>query len=169
VALANSGCLVAAAGAAGGAAVGYAYYKGKVQQDYNATFEDTWAATHAALAELGMPVVSESRESATSGFIESRDADNDRVGISLESFPSPFPAEGVLTRLGVRVGTFGDYPLSDRIASQVGAHLVPRAAPAPPGAPSASPINVLPTQPFSPAAYPPQTAEPPLLKPNPGS
>src|SRR5438552_17316486 len=39
--LANSGCLLVAAGAAGGAAVGYAYYKGKIDETYAAAFNDS--------------------------------------------------------------------------------------------------------------------------------
>jgi Protein of unknown function (DUF3568) len=179
LALANGGCLVAAAGAAGGAAVGYAYYQGKVSQDFAATFEDTWAAAHTALAELGMPVEGETRESATTGSIDSRDADNNRVRIALESLTSPIPAEGILTRVGVRVGTFGDHPLSERVLSQVGAHLVPRAVAAPPGTPVLGPIQTSPSgtplsrttpgpvQAVSPAGFTPQTAEPPLLNPRP--
>jgi hypothetical protein len=176
LALANGGCLVAAAGAAGGAALGYAYYQGRINQDFNATFEDTWAAAHTALAELGMPVVGEMRESATTGFIDSRDADNNRVRISLESLTSPIPAEGVLTRVGVRVGTFGDHPLSERVLSQVGAHLVPRGVAGPPvQGPIQTPLPGTPVgrttpgpvQTVAPAGFAPQTAEPPLLSPRP--
>src|SRR6516162_4020560 len=47
--LSSNGCLWIAAGGMGGAAVGYAYYKGKVCGVYNACLADTWAATHTAL------------------------------------------------------------------------------------------------------------------------
>ena len=48
-ALMNAGCLAVAAGAAGGAAVGYAYFKGRVYENYDAGFNDTWAATETSL------------------------------------------------------------------------------------------------------------------------
>src|SRR5262245_8810999 len=57
--LANSGCLVVAAGAALGGAAGYAYYKGNVCRTYPARFEDVLAATRSSLNELGMPLLSE--------------------------------------------------------------------------------------------------------------
>ena len=58
-ALLPGGCLLVAAGAAGGAAVGYVYCKGKVCDTYAANFDDSWAATHTALAELALPVSKE--------------------------------------------------------------------------------------------------------------
>lgn len=142
--LASSGCLLAVAGVAGGAAAGYAYHRGKVGQEFQAGFPDTWAATHAALVELGMPIVSEEKQADT-GFIESRTAENDRVRIYLDSHTSKIPAEGTLTRVGIRVATFGDQPVSDRILYQIGAHLTPTPGGVPVSAPS------------------PQSGEPPLV------
>src|SRR5262245_26810524 len=87
LALASSGCLLMAAGAAGGAAVGYAYYKGKIAETYSAGFDDSWAATHTALAELGMPMLKEDH-TAQSGTIDTRTAEDDQVRISLEAVKS---------------------------------------------------------------------------------
>jgi hypothetical protein len=155
VALANSGCLLIAAGAAGGAALGYAYYQGKVVGDYTASFTDSWAACHTALAELGMPVTSEHNDGVT-GYVESRRADGDHVRIDLETEASQVPAEGALTRIGVRVATFGDRPLSERVLMQIGLHLAPAAEAAPPGA-TLGAIQAGATAPAQ------QTAPPPLL------
>jgi hypothetical protein len=170
VALANSGCLLATAGVAGGAVVGYAYCKGRVCETYNANCDDTWAATHTALVELGMPIVKEERKKSE-GFIESRTADGDRVRIYMENETSRIPAEGQICRVSVRVAAFGDRPVSDRILDQVGAHLAPAALP---GVPPPSPIvagGVIQTggsQSSSfPAGLPFQTAPPPLLPPEP--
>lgn len=171
LALANSGCLLVAAGAAGGAAMGYAYYKGKICQVYNAGFTDAWAATHTALADLGMPVVKE-EQNGTCGSIETRTSDGEHVRIHLENIVSKFPAEGSLTRICVRVATFGDPFVSDRVLDQVGAHLAPPGSIAPP--PGAAP-NWAPAQ-GQPETLPParvappatgvqQTAPPPLLPP----
>jgi hypothetical protein len=150
LALANGGCLLIAAGAAAGGAAGYAYYKGKVCNAYNADLANTRAAVHTALAELGMPVESE-EQSPDGGFLLSRTTDGDAVRINLEPATSPIPAENPLTRVSVRVATFGDQQISERVLFQVSAHLVPGAAP-----PVLGPVQ--------PAALAPnaKTAEPPL-------
>jgi hypothetical protein len=145
LALANSGCLMVAAGvAAGGAAAGgYAYYKGKVSREYVANLDDAWNACHMALADLAMPVVTEDR-SGSGATIDSRTADGAAVHISFDLENSRIPAEGNVTRVGVRVGTFsfGDQVVSERILDQIGTHLVPSNRTS--------------------AAGPPQTAPPPL-------
>src|SRR5207244_4276329 len=85
LALANSGCLVVAAGAAAaatGGAAGYVYVQGNVPQDYNASLEDVVRATQGALADLGMPVLRTGRETEHASF-ESRTADSETVQISL--------------------------------------------------------------------------------------
>src|SRR5262245_59008321 len=125
VALANSGCLAVliGAGAAGGAGVAYAYYQGNVTEDYHVRFEDSRAATRQALAELAMPIVEEKADQA-SEFIESRTTDGYAVRITLDMLAPRVPADGPLTRIGVRVGTFGDYAVSERVHRQIGAHLV---------------------------------------------
>src|SRR5207248_580608 len=122
--LVNSGCLLVAAGAAGGAAAGYAYVQGKLCDSYNAAFSDCWAATHTALTELGMPIESEEHEAST-GSIASRTADGERVRIHLKTLAAQIPADGQVTRVCVRVATFGDHPVSNRLLDQIGVHLAP--------------------------------------------
>jgi hypothetical protein len=157
LALANSGCLMVAAGvAAGGAAAGgYAYYKGKVSREYVANLDDAWNACHLALADLGMPVVTEDR-SGSSATMDSRTADGAAVHISFELENSRIPAEGNVTLVGVRVGTFsfGDQVVSERILDQIGRHLVPgyRTSAAVPPQTAPPPL----------AATPPQSVPPPL-------
>lgn len=119
----NSGCLLATVGAVGGA-VTYAYCKGKHCQIYPADFPDTWAAVQAALADFGMPVMHADMK-GTKGSIESRTAGGQKVKIQLETLPSPIPTDGIVTRVGIRVATFGDQFVSDRFFEQVGAHLTP--------------------------------------------
>lgn len=160
VALGNAGCLVAAAAGAAGGVAGYAYYKGKVSRSYVANVEDVRAATRTALGELGMPVLSD-EATAQGGKIESR-AGNDGVVIALELEKSPVPGEGPVTQVGVRVATFGDERLSERILDQIGFHLVPANA-----APPAPPRPGAPQPPIAPVPQPaplPQTAPPPLAK-----
>jgi hypothetical protein len=169
LALATSGCLLVAAGAAGGAAVGYAYCKGKVCGAYNAGFDDTWAAVHTALGELGMTGGTENHE-GTSGSIATRTNDGDRVRIYVDLLAGRIPAEPVLTRVCIRVATFGDRGVSERILDQIGYHLAPAPLVASAGAQTAGPGVVQaggstpPPPPAPPATVsPPQTAPPPLL------
>ena len=172
----QSGCLLVAAGAAGGAAAGYAYYNGRVCQSFVANFEDAWAATHAALGELGMPVLSEERQTGC-GIIKTQTSDGDRIRVALDVIPSRIPAEGSLTRICVRVATFGDHPVSERILSQVGAHLVASPFTLPPAGSPPLQAPIVPQTP-SPTSEPPLTstpapsqtappATPPLLPPEP--
>ena len=168
VALANSGCLLATtAGIAGGAAVGYAYCKGRVCETYNAGTEDTWAATRTALVELGMPIVKEERK-GSEGFIESRTADGDRVRVYMEPEMSRIPAEGQISRVSVRVAVFGDRPVSDRILDQLGAHLAFAPLPGVGTPPPTAALGVIQTGAASaPPNLPYQTGPPPLLQPEP--
>jgi hypothetical protein len=172
LALANGGCLIIAAGAAGGAAVGYCYYKGKVCATYNARLADTWAATESALHELGMPIVKQEQQ-GDKGWFESRTSNGQHVKIHLQAQESKIPAEGQLTQVCVRVGTFGDRQVSERVLDQVGLHLAPPAVPlptSPPPTATLGPIQTgataLPQTPPPPTAAPP-TAPPPSLPPEP--
>ncbi|HXG08934.1 MAG TPA: DUF3568 family protein [Gemmataceae bacterium] len=162
VLLPGSGCLLVAAGAGAAAGgVGYAYYKGKVCRSYPASYTDVWAAAQTALTELGLPLESLEQE-AGGGTITSRTADGSRLRVYVEAEPSRIPVEGVSTRVCVRVATFGDEALSQRLLDQIGYHLVPvpgtvPATPVPPAARWAPPATPV----------PPQTAPPPLLPPEP--
>ena len=153
-ALAQAGCLVVAAGAAA-AGAGYIYYKGEVPQTFAASIDDTRSAARAALTELGMPITAEEKESAGRFVLKSKLANGDVVRVNVEAEPGKFPAEGPVTRVGVRIATLGDYSASDRLLAQIGAHLVPQ-TPAP-GAPPSG-INLM--APQSPAAGLPGTIVP---------
>jgi uncharacterized protein DUF3568 len=119
-----SGCLwLAASAAVGGAAgAGYVYYKGKVSRPYSANLNDVSAAAHTALTELGMRVDSEGHD-AVSGMIHSQLANGEKVRIWLDVKESKMPAEGPLTVVSIRVGTFGDEEASVRILNQIDMHL----------------------------------------------
>jgi hypothetical protein len=158
--LTGSGCLVVAAGATatGGAALTYAYFKGEVSTQYQAALADTWAATRHALAELGMPILLEDWHE-DHGTIESRTNHDDKLHISLTTQVSKIPAEGTVTRVGIRVGVFGDAPVSERVLTQIGTHLtLPPPHPLPPVAKPG------PIQPVTATGVPPQTPPPPLAQ-----
>lgn len=164
-ALTCGGCLLAAAGIAGGAAAGVAYCNGKLNQVYNADFADAVAAVRTALGELGMPVEQEELDGGH-GFIRSRIADGARVRVYLDTLPSKFPTEGPLTRVGVRVATFGDDLVSERILAQIGAHLVSTQVP---GAPTPAQFAPAAAPQFTPVVPPTEAPlpQPRLLPPTP--
>ena len=153
-ALASAGCLVVAAGAAAGGAgaVGYAYLRGQLYRDFPADVPNSAAAVHTALVELQMPINAEDRTS-----FESRTGDGSIVRIRLEPQSAAIPAEGPVTRVSVRVSTFGDEEVTRRILDQVETHL------ALPAGSSTGPIR--PTA----AARPAETAQPPLAGPAPAA
>jgi hypothetical protein len=192
LALANGGCLVAAGAAAAGAGVaGFAYAKGKVCHTFSAPFEETWAATRQSMTELKLPIVAEERETNVSGSIKSQASDGSSVRVYVEAETSDTPGQGPQTRVCVRAGTFGDYPISDRILSQVSTHVptspqgngsasggaAPNGAPLQPipvtqagawsAAPPATGTPSITPPPPPPSTVPPTTAPPPLLPPDP--
>jgi hypothetical protein len=149
-ALANAGCLVAAVGAAAGAAgaAGYFYYTAPLVRDYPSPYGDMLTAVKAALADLQFQIDKE-KPMGGGTVIETRTGDGVHVQVALDLLTSPVPADGVMTRVSVRVGQFGDEAISTRIQDQIAKHVAP---PAPPLARPAPPPPV-------------ETAAPPLAVP----
>jgi hypothetical protein len=180
--VANAGCLVVAAGAAAGgaAAAGYVYFAAPVYQEFPLPLPDAAVATRAALADLQLPLVKE--EPTSEGLeIESQTGDKKRIRIVLTARPQKVPTDGVVTRIAVRVATFGDEMVSGRILDQVQIHLPgfpalgapvaqgaqasapgDRLQPVPQGAPPRAPGAAV-----QPASY--QSAEPPPAMPLPAA
>jgi hypothetical protein len=159
VALANSGCIGLAIGAAAGVgAAGYAVYmRGQWYRDYPATLDDTAAAVKAALAELQLPMDAEKRDTDVITF-ESHTKDNTEIHIELKAAEGKLPADGPTTHISIRVGNLGDEELSRRILDQVSLHVVAPVQVRPQVNTSALP----PSGTLPPA--PPQTREPPVAK-----
>lgn len=156
LALANGGCLVVAAGAAAGgaAAVGYALWKGRMYRDYAAAMPETQAAVVAALGDLKFPLASQATADGET-YVEALAGDNSKVKIYLDPVPSRVPADGPVTRVSIRVGTFGDEDLTRRLLDQIGLHLG-----------TANPTAPLRPVPAPPPPPPPgETAPPPLAVP----
>ncbi len=155
-ALGSGGCLaVAIGGAAAGAAVGYTYFRGGVSADFPADFNTAWAATQAALTDLGMPVNDPKRTGDNEGSLTSQTGNGTKVTVSLETRPGKIPAEGPRTEIEVRVGLLiGDREVSERVLTQIQLRLeggvppppapvsaqFPQTAP-PPLAPAAAPVT----------------------------
>jgi hypothetical protein len=137
LALVQAGCLLAVASVAGGAAAtGYFYCKGRVYRDFPASFTDVHNAARAALLDLHFVIFTEEAKDGKAFFV-TKTTNGKKVRIYLNCLPSQIPAEGLLTRVSIRVACFGDEAVSahifDQIAWRLG-HPGP-IAPAPPGPP----------------------------------
>lgn len=113
-AAATSGCVVVAAGAGAGAAV--AFVRGKLDANVGASFDATVNATNRAIQQLGFAKVSESRDALKDVFIV-RNAADKKITIELGNLANN------LTKVEIRVGVFGDEPLSIAILEKIKANL----------------------------------------------
>lgn len=97
----SSGCIVLAAGA--GAAGTVAYVKGDFEAELQHNIDETYAATQKATEELKLHVITgDGGKDALSATIVARDAADKRVTIKLKTVTDD------ITKLSIRVGTFGD-------------------------------------------------------------
>lgn len=155
LALFQTGCLIALAGAAAGAgATGYYYCKGRLYRDFGVPLPDVRNAVHAALTDLHFILLTDDMKDGKV-FILTRTANGKKVRIYLDVLSSPIPAEGTLTRMAIRVATFGDEGVSARIFDQV-AFRLSHPAPVVPGAPG--PVPIVSPPPVQPTSF--QTTEP---------
>lgn len=166
LALANGGCLATAVGAAaaGAGAAGYAYVKGRFYRDYPASLDDAFAGIRTALTELQFPIDHEEKANGKAS-IESRTSDQTEIRVEFETLQSRVPAEGQVTRVYIRVGTFGDELVCARIFDQADLHFVPPGTVPPRPATMATPPA--PPAPLTPVTVAPanrafETAPPPL-------
>ncbi len=158
LAVAQGGCLLAVAGVAGGAAAtGYFYCKGQVYRDFPANFTDVHNAVRAALLDLHFITFTEEAKDGKAFFV-TKTTNGKKVRIYLNCLSSPIPAEGLLTRVSIRVACFGDEAVSAHIFDQIAfrlSHPGPIVTPPPPGPPPVGP-----PQPIQPTGF--QTTEPKL-------
>jgi hypothetical protein len=125
LAIVNAGCLAVAAVGAAGAGVATVYYlKGRYYQDYPTNFKDSYYGTIAALEELKYPVLSQKNDGTTGAFT-TKTPEGDSVTVELSTEPGPAGAQSGVTRIGIRVGTFGDQIVSERILAKVNERLAP--------------------------------------------
>jgi hypothetical protein len=150
LALTQAGCFLALAGVAGGAAAtGYFYCKGQVYRDFPANFPDVHNAVRAALLDLHFIIFTEEAKDGKAFFV-TKTTSGKKVRIYLNCLSSQIPAEGLITRVSIRVACFGDEAVSahifDQIAFRLG-HPGPVVPVAPPGPPpvAAAPPRIQPT------------------------
>ena len=113
VALATAlpGCFAATAGAL--AAVGtYAYSRGELRTTIDAPLDAVYAATFTALEQLRLPVMDEAKD-AFNARVKARQIEGGDVQIDLSR------ESDQVTRVGVRVGTFGDEAKSRVILQRI--------------------------------------------------
>jgi hypothetical protein len=113
----TTGCaFLVAGGAAAAAGSGtYLYINGAVEAEYQAPFEKVWEACERVVAELhGRDVVP--TKDISSGTIEAV-IDGEKVVFTLN-----YRAKDV-TKLAIRVGTFGDRLAAQRLHDKVGEYL----------------------------------------------
>ncbi|GBD36640.1 hypothetical protein HRbin36_01765 [bacterium HR36] len=128
--LATQGCLAVIAGGAAGlaGAAAYEYWKGNVSEHVPAERQAVWQATHAALADLQLPVLYSGTEGEAL-LIESRSPNDEPIKITLAAAKSQLPQGPARTEVSIRVGTWGDEYLSRRILEQIYARLGQTPAP----------------------------------------
>jgi hypothetical protein len=124
LAVSQSGCLLAACGAAAGAGA-YAYYRGNVSETCAVEFGDAYQSTKEAMLDLAMPVLHEEHQGVT-GTIESSLQDGTKVTVVLEEKPRQLANDPHQTEVGVRIGTFGDEKASTKILRQIGVRTAQR-------------------------------------------
>ncbi len=110
----TSGCVVVAAGAAGAGAV--AWVRGELDATLGNSFDDVSRATSRALEQLQLAKISETKSALDAQFI-ARTGQDKRIQIRLDR------TTDTLTRVRVRVGTFGDETLSRAILDKIRANL----------------------------------------------
>jgi hypothetical protein len=161
VTLLNGGCLAAAVVGAtgGGAAALYTYQRGQLYREYPADLNATTAAVRISLSELKMPPGVEKSDGGTV-TIETKIPDGKKVHVRVETVTGRLPADAPVTRVSVRVGTFGDDSNSASILDQVSVHLIVPSSPPPPAAPAViRPVTARPAEtPAPPLAASPAAA-----------
>ncbi|MFQ5990510.1 MAG: DUF3568 family protein [Candidatus Methylomirabilales bacterium] len=105
-----TGCAVALVGAGAGGT--YAYMRGELEREYDASLDQTWAATLQALTALKVQVV-DTKKDELGGEIEARRADETKVQVALDSKASN------RTLVKIRIGIFGDRDVSERIGREI--------------------------------------------------
>jgi len=148
--MSSSGCIVLAAGA--GAAGTVAYVKGDFDAEVQHSIDETYAAAHKATEELKLHIITgDGGKDALSATIVARDAADKRVTIKLKTVTDD------VTKLSIRVGTFGDKTkqrlIYDKIRDNLKA-VSPQTAQASPVAAAQTPPNPAPASPQAGSAVP---------------
>jgi hypothetical protein len=110
----GSGCVAVVVGAA--AVTGYAYVSGEIEATETASLTQAWDASLAAMGDLKFTVMNRTKD-ALEGEIKARDAKDTTIKIQLKYVSKN------LTKVQIRVGTFGDEARSQIILGKIREHL----------------------------------------------
>lgn len=111
------GCAAVLIGAGAGVGVGTVkYVEGELEKTYSARVQQVWNASMRAVQQLEMRVVG-SEKDAVGGSIDARRIDGTPVKLRVQSVGTN------VTSVKVRVGTFGDREVSDRIIARIDQNL----------------------------------------------
>jgi hypothetical protein len=109
----GAGCAaVVVGGAVAAGAGGYAYVKGEVKATESASLDKAWNATLAAMKDLQYPVTARAKD-ALSAEVTARNASDKKITVRLTKLFEE------TTEIRIRVGTFGDEPLSRVILDKI--------------------------------------------------
>ncbi|MFC1783039.1 DUF3568 domain-containing protein [Planctomycetota bacterium] len=112
--LSAGGCVAAVL--VGGAAGTVAYVKGDFESTEKKSVEQLYNASLRALESLNIPVISKVQD-ALSAQIEGRNAEDKKVTVKIEA------QENDLSKISIRIGTFGDQAQSRMIYDKIKEYL----------------------------------------------
>ena len=113
LAAACSGCVTLLIGAAAGA-TSVVWYNGEAQSTYDASMDKTWAACEKTFAELNITVTqNDGKDDQLTRVLVGRTQNDEKVKIHLKSLSDSS------TKVGVRIGIFGDKDMSARIHGEI--------------------------------------------------
>ena len=113
----GTGCpVVVVGGVAAAGAGGWAYWKGEIKGTEQAPLDKTWVATLDAMKDLEFPVTYKAKD-ALAGELKAVNSSGTEIDINLKKLSDS------ATEVRIRVGTFGDEPLSRTILNKINDHL----------------------------------------------
>jgi hypothetical protein len=110
----TSGCVATAAAGAGAAAA--AWVKGEIEVSLNARYDRTVTASNKAVEQLGFTKVSEKKDALLDTIVARTSADK-KVEVRLDNVGD------TVTKVHIRVGTFGDKDISMAVLDKIRANL----------------------------------------------
>ncbi len=108
----NQGCAVVLLGGAAAGVGTVAFMRGELKSTQTIPFDLAWSATLATAEESGFLVIKEQKD-AFSAVLMLRDAKNRKIQINLKKESES------LTEIGIRVGVFGDQPISQTLLQKI--------------------------------------------------
>jgi len=163
--MSSSGCIVLAAGV--GAAGTMAYAKGDLEAEEHQNIDQVYTAARKAAEDLGLHVIrGEGGRDALSATLVARDAGDKRVTVKLKTVAQD------VTKLSIRVGTFGDDTKQRLIYNSIRENLkatCPQLAQASPATLPGPPAQVPPNAPTENPPSPPSSQEPSQSPPDPSA